>query len=296
MAKTNKQFIEDAKYIHGDLYSYELCHYVNSKTKVEIVCKEHGTFTIRPSNHLEGRGCIKCGVSKCSSQRKVPFKELLDRFRKCHYLLYEYVESSFSGMSSNIEVICKDHGKFLCLPTNHLKGQGCPVCARLSSRSSTEDFITKANILHNNKYEYSLVEYTISTSKVNIGCKDHGVFSQRPASHLAGNGCPKCPGSGFRRDKKGCLYILEDGDLVKVGITNREVPNRISEINAKGKDFKIVTTFIFQDGNDAFLLESKLLKYLRDNFSNPIEKFDGYTECFINVKVEEIISLARELQ
>lgn len=296
MAKTNNQFIEDAKNVHGGLYNYEFCKYVDSKTKIEVVCKEHGIFNISPSNHLLGRGCVKCGVKKCSLQRKIPFKEVLKRFRKSHGLLYEYVESSFSGMTVSMEVICKDHGKFLCLPPNHLKGQGCPACARLNSRSSTEDFITKANTLHNNKYDYSLVEYTISADKVDIVCKDHGVFSQRPASHLRGNGCPRCPGSGFRRDKKGYLYILEDGDLVKVGITNREVPDRISEINAKGKDFRIVTTFVFQDGNDAFLLESKLLKYLRNNFSNPLEKFDGYTECFINVRAEEVISLVRQLK
>lgn len=295
MAKTNDQFILEAKDVHGDTYSYEMCQYKNSKTKVAIICEEHGVFSIRPSNHLDGRGCKKCGVVKCSSQKRLPFSEVLKRFKEVHGDTYSYIEGSFSGTVNKMTAICKQHGEFYPTPSNHISGKGCTKCAQEASRSNTKDFVEKANVVHDSKYDYSLVEYTTTLVKVKIICKDHGEFSQAPFSHLQGYGCPKCPGSGFRRDKKGYLYILEDEDLVKVGITNRQVHARLSEINAKGKEFKVVTTFVFQDGNDAFLLESKLLKHLRNNFSNPAEKFDGYTECFINVRVEEVISLVRSL-
>ena len=59
-------------------------------------------------------------------------------------------------------------------------------------RLTTEQFITKAKEIHDNKYSYDLVEYTYSRVKIKIICKDHGIFEQMPNNHLNGQGCPKC--------------------------------------------------------------------------------------------------------
>ena len=53
-------FIEEAKKVHGDLYEYFKVDYVNTNTKVCIVCKIHGDFWQTPSNHLKGKGCPYC--------------------------------------------------------------------------------------------------------------------------------------------------------------------------------------------------------------------------------------------
>lgn len=55
-----------------------------------------------------------------------------------------------------------------------------------------EIFITKALKKHGNKYNYSLVDYKNSKTKINIICNIHGEFSQTPNSHLNGRGCPEC--------------------------------------------------------------------------------------------------------
>jgi hypothetical protein len=55
-----------------------------------------------------------------------------------------------------------------------------------------EKFIIKANIVHHNKYDYSLVEYKNNKLKVKIICPIHGIFEQRPDSHLQGKSCKKC--------------------------------------------------------------------------------------------------------
>ena len=52
------------------------------------------------------------------------------------------------------------------------------------------DFIEKANLVHNNKYDYSLVNYINNKTKVKIICKKHGAFEQIPDSHLRGRGRP----------------------------------------------------------------------------------------------------------
>ena len=40
--KTLEEFIEQAKHVHGNKYNYSKVEYVNNKTKVCIICPEHG--------------------------------------------------------------------------------------------------------------------------------------------------------------------------------------------------------------------------------------------------------------
>lgn len=48
---TTEEFIEKAKEIHGNLYDYSKVNYIDSRTKVEIICPEHGVFYMQPCNH-----------------------------------------------------------------------------------------------------------------------------------------------------------------------------------------------------------------------------------------------------
>ena len=57
---------------------------------------------------------------------------------------------------------------------------------------NTESFISAAELVHGNKYNYSKVNYITNHSKVCIICPEHGEFWQTPYSHLKGRGCTKC--------------------------------------------------------------------------------------------------------
>ena len=63
-------FIEKAKKIHNNYYSYKNTKYCGSDTKVEIVCPKHGSFFQTPHGHLTGRRCKSCAkvVSKKESK------------------------------------------------------------------------------------------------------------------------------------------------------------------------------------------------------------------------------------
>lgn len=63
-------------------------------------------------------------------------------------------------------------------------------------RSNKDQFIKKAIAKHNGFFDYTLVEYKDSRTKVKIICPVHGIFEQIPNSHLMGKGCLKC-----KRDK-----------------------------------------------------------------------------------------------
>jgi hypothetical protein len=57
---------------------------------------------------------------------------------------------------------------------------------------TTEEFIVKAQNLHGQLYDYSKVDYKYSIEKIEIICRKHGSFFQKPNGHLNGWGCRKC--------------------------------------------------------------------------------------------------------
>lgn len=71
-------------------------------------------------------------------------------------------------------------------------------------KNKTEEFSLRANLKHNEKYNYSLVNYINAQTKVKIICPIHNEFEQRPYRHLVGDGCPKCSG----RSKNIADFIL----------------------------------------------------------------------------------------
>lgn len=86
MAKlTTEEFIKKAREVHGDRYDYSKVEYVNSTTKVCIICKEHGVFEQSPQKHLLGQGCPNCGLKKFANSRIIWTKEkCFEVAQKCH--------------------------------------------------------------------------------------------------------------------------------------------------------------------------------------------------------------------
>jgi very-short-patch-repair endonuclease len=64
LTKTTEQFIAEAKKVHGDKYDYSKVEYLNSHTKICIICKKHGEFWQMPYEHLNGKGCKICRESR----------------------------------------------------------------------------------------------------------------------------------------------------------------------------------------------------------------------------------------
>lgn len=64
-----KDFIDKATAVHGDRYDYSKTEYVRSRFKVEIICKEHGSFWQTPNAHLSGHDCVECSAGGFDSKR-----------------------------------------------------------------------------------------------------------------------------------------------------------------------------------------------------------------------------------
>jgi hypothetical protein len=65
---TTEKFIEKAKLVHGHKYDYSKTNYINYRTKVCIICPEHGEFWQVPNNHLFGAGCPTCPESNMEGE------------------------------------------------------------------------------------------------------------------------------------------------------------------------------------------------------------------------------------
>ena len=61
-----------------------------------------------------------------------------------------------------------------------------------SAVNKLEYFKNECNKIHNNKYDYSLVNYEHIHDVIQIICPEHGEFLQTPHSHLRGGRCHTC--------------------------------------------------------------------------------------------------------
>ena len=126
-------------------------------------------------------------------------KEFIQKAKKIHGNKYDYSKVNYINNKTKVCIICHEkdengieHGKFWQRPNDHISSKaGCPKC-RGSHLYTKEEFVNKANYIHNNKYDYSLVKYSGNKNHVTIICPIHGEFKQRPDKHLRGQGCPKC--------------------------------------------------------------------------------------------------------
>ena len=212
--KTTKEFIENAKLIHGDKYDYSLVNYVNSKTKVKIICPIHGEFEQIPNNHLKGAKCFKCKIDKLTTLNKISVDEFIDKAKLIHGDKYDYSLVEYVTTYTKVKIICPIHGEFEQSPNSHLRGSNCHECAKITGSSklsknklmSLDTFINKAITIHGEKYDYSESEYIHSNKKIKIICPIHGGFEQTPAIHLRGSGCNIC---GINRTINDLSYIQQ---------------------------------------------------------------------------------------
>lgn len=183
----NNIFISKANKIHGDRYDYSKVNYINAKTKIIIICKQHGEFSQTPSNHLSNFNC-----QKCANNLKLNTSEFIEKAKQIHEYKYDYSKVIYINANTPILIICKIHGEFTQQPDFHLNRKcGCPKCSN-NINLNTLEFIKKAEQIHGNKYDYSKVDYINNRINVIIICKKHGEFEQQPFVHFSKHGCPSC--------------------------------------------------------------------------------------------------------
>lgn len=113
---STSEFIDKANIIHNFKYYYNKTNYIDTDTEVIITCPIHGDFLQKPKNHLQGKGCKKCKMTKGEfiiysflTEKKVSF-EYNKTFK---WLLYnnthQYVDFYLSDYNLVIEYQGQQH-------------------------------------------------------------------------------------------------------------------------------------------------------------------------------------------
>jgi hypothetical protein len=260
------KFIEKAQEKHGDKYNYSKVKLINNTQHVIIGCKLHGDFNQTPINHLNTKGCNKCGISARTGIKKTivrkdskafptSIEEFIKKSNEIHKDKYNYSKLDLSLKNEKIIIICNEHGEFTQNPKNHLKGNGCKECGKIKSKLclikplSTEEFIKRSKEKHGDLYDYSNTTYVKSGEKVKISCKLHGVFESEPRKHyVLGYGCPICSGCGVSFAQLSWLQYIET-------TTNNEIIYKGGKYN-KEETFRFNTKLYRVDG---FCKETKTI-------------------------------------
>jgi hypothetical protein len=199
-------FIEQSIDKHKNKYNYELVEYKNNKTKVKIVCPIHNIFEQQPYKHKKGQGC-----PLCTNNIKKTTELFIEDAKKIHGDKYDYSLVEYKNNSTKVKIICLEHGIFEQNPNNHIsKEHGCSFCNG-GIKYNKDIFIRRSKEVHGDKYDYSLVNYINSHTKVRIICPIHGEFKQTPSCHTNHKyGCPVCSES---RGEKEIRNILDKHDI-----------------------------------------------------------------------------------
>ena len=300
--KTKGQYIKEANKVHLEFYRYDKIAYKNTKTKICITCPLHGDFWQEAGSHLAGCKCPDCYYES----RFLTQEEFIKRSIERHGKGFDYSEAVYVSSGDRVKLTCNTcMDTFYQLADGHMRGLGCRNCA--GTRPVTQDeFIAQAKERYGNRFDYSQVDLINKSEPVKIVCGLHGLFEQRPYSHLVGGGCPKCSQAlrGYNRsnfvdqcnknnDGKGTLYVIQckkDNEFFyKIGITSKSVKRRFYNSRLMPYDYESVY-LVVDEPEYIYDLENKLHSLLTEHNYEPLLAFSGQTECFTTIKpIEKLL-------
>lgn len=151
--KTTKQFIEEAKKVHGNKYDYSKVKYNGNHNKISIICPIHGEFKQAPYAHLMGLGCNFC------SKPVHDTKSFIEESKKIHGDKYDYSKSEYVNSTTKILIICPAHGEFKQLPYTHIRGCGCQKCKSSHLEREFRLFLEKEKIDYEEQKTFDWLKY-----------------------------------------------------------------------------------------------------------------------------------------
>jgi len=210
--KTHEEFLAELYAKRTDIEVLE--KYIGVKQKIKCKCKKcNNEWYVTPDNLLSGRGCPMCRDKKLANDRI----KSLNQFVSDLYIINPGIEiiGDYSGARKNIKCKCKIcNYKWNALPTNLLKGKGCPNCKAMKTKErctkSHEDFIHEMKDINSDIKIIS--KYLHSHSKVKCQClKCNNIWESQASSLLCGVGCPQC---NISKGENSIINYLESRNII----------------------------------------------------------------------------------
>ncbi|ARF12613.1 hypothetical protein Klosneuvirus_9_15 [Klosneuvirus KNV1] len=187
---------------------------------------------------------------------------------------FDYSRVVYVNNRTFIIIICKLHGEFTQTPELHIRCiYACPKCKPkiIGKKMNTEEFIGKANLIHNKEYLYDLVEYINTSTKVIITCKIHGNFQMAPNDHLSQKqGCYKC-----NKLRAAQIMILGTDKFIE----------RSKEIFGDKFNYDLVN---YINNQTKVILICKTHGKFETIPANHLKRGDGCTKCYNNYSKKQI--------
>lgn len=335
----SEYFIKILNEIHNNKYNYIREEFEPNYSQIKVnerqitrICK-HGEVQISYHSHRKGKSvCNFCNdPEKETISRRDKF---INKVKEVHSHL-DLSEIIYKNQYNITQIKCTIHNIYFNVGRSSqifkCKYGSCPFCIENkkdrfinnikkkhpNKRKTKNQVILEANIVHNNRYDYSLFDYRDSKTKGIIICELHGQFNQTMDSHINKKAnCPTCVKETnyitfegkynlayFKNTEskniKGTLYLANfkgsDEEFIKIGITSKTFEERFKylylESNYEVTLIKKISLTIYE----AFLLEQKLLKKYKYKKYIPKNKFKGHTECFTCEIKEKLINEASVL-
>lgn len=233
------EFIIRAKKVHcSEDLDYSKAIYVNNRTPLCIIDHdlkpdgtEYGEYWQTPYNHLRGQSHPLKKGNKISFAKSFSQEEIIKLFEEKHKgENLDYSKVAYKNMHTKVCIIDPVYGEYWQEPATHLKGcghpmRGCKKSAAAIRHLPIETFISKANAIHNGKYNYDNIDKDFLTYRenVDIKCPKHGNFSQSVGNHLAGKGCPKCGNHYSKYEDEICDFLKGINSSLVIEQHNRTI-------------------------------------------------------------------------
>ena len=189
------EFVERAKKIHGDNFTFEHTDLNDrdEKGRIIVTCKVHGDIRMLPDSILSGHGCRLCADEENSRRYAKPLEKFIEEAIVVHGddYIYDRCHETYKNSSTPVFIGCKKHGYFPQTPNKHLSGQGCPFCSESRLEREIRLLLTGNNIkfdydkskswLKGQRLDFYLPEY-------NIGIECQGIQHFEPREHFGEKG------------------------------------------------------------------------------------------------------------
>lgn len=196
-------FINKSLLKYGAKFDYSKVKYINSITKVIIICIKHGEFLKTPVKHLiHKHSCPNCAKDGYSKAVKISKKDFINLASKVHNNKYIYEKTSINKRSDKIKIYCTIHKKYFHQRLNlHLRGfVSCRECLKERKEEYLHEFFKDKFIKafiekFGNDYNFSKVLYKNNMTPVIVKCNKHNLeFMQvhRNIKRSKNCSCPNC--------------------------------------------------------------------------------------------------------
>jgi hypothetical protein len=236
---TLDEFINKANEIHNKKFDYTKVVYIDSNTRVTIICPMHGEFKQKPSHHLTGSECQQCGKITNKSSLILTREELLRRFEEAHGEKYDYSQTNYINYYKKIDIICPAHGVFKTTAVAHyLHKRGCPKCkdswfvGDCYKLKRQDTFVKRVNQIWGEVFDFGNLNFKTLHKPICITCKKHNhSFETKPCVLL--------------QNKGGCVFCSEERHREK---HHQKMFNKFLEksktIHGNSYDYSLVTEYV----------------------------------------------------